>query len=290
MLTSRIRSLHHLATIVATAIVAATGAAYAQGRNFPHPDRIRYDGHCLIIEGQDAFIYSGAFHYFRCPKELWQDRFAKIKAAGFNTVETYIAWNRCEEEMPASPSDFSKVRLQDVEDWLNMAEKAGLYVIIRPGPYICAEWDRGGFPGWLATKRPGHPKEKKMWFRSDDPEFIAWSKHWFDAVCPLLAKHQITRKNPGEKGIILFQLENEYDFSGFSAEIKNAYVKALAQAATANGIDVPFMTCWTGSIRGSQDPVLRQVFDSCNFYPGWGVVAGTKNRMEQLRKISPMPP
>jgi hypothetical protein len=276
--------------VLGAVLALASAARTDEGRTFAHPERIRYDGHCLTIEGKDMMIYSGAFHYFRCPKELWHDRFVKIKEAGFNTVETYIAWNRCEVDAPAGLNDFSKVHLQDVEDWLNMAEEAGLYVIIRPGPYICAEWDRGGLPGWLATKKPANPKESRMWFRSDDPEFIAWSRHWYDAVCPLLAKHQITRKKPGEMGIIMFQLENEYDFSGFSAEIKNAYVKALGQAAAAKGIDVPMFTCWTGSLRGSKDPVLRQVFDSCNFYPGWDVVGGTKDRMEELRKEQPDAP
>ncbi len=62
-------------------------------RPFAHPERIRYDGHCLTIDGQDVLIYSGAFHYFRCPKPLWRARFAKMKAAGLNAVETYVAWN-----------------------------------------------------------------------------------------------------------------------------------------------------------------------------------------------------
>ena len=72
-------------------------------KHFPHPDRIRYDGSCMTIEGKDLFIYSAAFHYFRCPEPLWRDRFKKIKEAGFNTVETYIPWNWHERKMPASP-------------------------------------------------------------------------------------------------------------------------------------------------------------------------------------------
>ena len=71
-----------------------SGVATAQtARTFSHPDRIRYDSHCLTIDGKDIFIYSGSFHFFRCPKELWPDRFQKIKDAGFNCVETYVAWN-----------------------------------------------------------------------------------------------------------------------------------------------------------------------------------------------------
>src|SRR5450432_1937597 len=113
--------------------VTAVTSSYAAdvGRLFSHPDRIRFDSHCLTIDGQDTFVFSGAFHYFRCPKELWRDRFAKIKEAGFNTVETYVAWNVHEPNMPAGLDDFSGVDLRDVDDWLNMAEEFGLYVIIR---------------------------------------------------------------------------------------------------------------------------------------------------------------
>ena len=62
-------------------------------KQFAHPERIRYDGSCMTIEGEDVFIYSAAFHYFRCPEALWRDRFRRIKEAGFNTVETYVPWN-----------------------------------------------------------------------------------------------------------------------------------------------------------------------------------------------------
>src|SRR3954471_6116231 len=116
---------------------AETGTPTA--RIFPHPERICYDSHCLTIDGKDVFIYSGAFHYFRCPKELWRDRFQKIKEAGFNTVETYAAWNWSEQQMPAGTNDFSKVNVSDLDEWLTMAEGYGFYIIVRPGPYICAE-------------------------------------------------------------------------------------------------------------------------------------------------------
>jgi len=84
-----------------------SGRSHAEEtRSFPSPQRIRYDAQCLTIDGKDTFIYSGSFHYFRCPKELWRDRFQKIKDAGFNTVETYTPRNWHEREMPKSPTDF----------------------------------------------------------------------------------------------------------------------------------------------------------------------------------------
>jgi len=267
------------------AFFLATPVRAEDARPFSNPARIRYDAQCLTIEGKDTFIYSGAFHYFRCPKELWRDRFQKIKDAGFNTVETYTPWNWHEREMPGSVEDFSKVTgLQDLDDWLTMAEQFGLYVIVRPGPYICAEWDNGGFPLWLsALKSPGS-------MRSDDPVFLRWTKHWFDAICPTIAKHQITRLAPGRPGVILVQLENEYDSAKFSDQIKINQLKALAGFARAGGIDVPFFTCWTKQVRGSADPVLRQMFDCCNFYPRWNVYGELNAGIDKLRREQPDAP
>lgn len=264
--------------------------AFAQSfRSFPHPERIHYDSQCLTIDGEDIFIYSGAFHFFRCPKQLWRDRFQKIKDAGFNTVETYVPWNWCEQQMPADMNDFSRVDLKDFDDWLTMAGQFGLYVIVRPGPYICAEWDTGGFPQWLLTKKPATPLRSEGWLRSDDPVFLAWSKHWYDAVCPVIAKHQITGKAPGQPGVILVQVENEYDYASFPDEVKINQVKALAGFARENGINVPLITCWTHQVRGSTDPVLRQIFDCCNFYPRWDVET-IQPDIQKLRREQPDAP
>src|SRR4051812_8665752 len=119
--------LHFLSGLLTLCL--ASSVCTAKDSIFAKPDRIRYDSHCLTIDGKDTLLYSGAFHYFRCPKDLWRERFSKIKEAGFNTVETYVAWNAHEIEMPKGLDDFSKVDLRDLEDWLNMAEEFGLYVI-----------------------------------------------------------------------------------------------------------------------------------------------------------------
>lgn len=292
-ITMHTRSTLGLLTLFAlatTLIAADTTPSNLPPRVFPHPDRIHYDRQCLTIDGKDTFIYSGAFHYFRCPKELWADRFQKIKEAGFNAVETYVAWNQCEQQMPSGTNDFSKVNLQDLDDWLTMAEQNGFYVIVRPGPYICAEWATGGFPQWLLTKKPAHPLRDEGWLRSDDPVFLAWSKHWYDTVCPVIAKHQITRKPPGQPGVILMQVENEYDFYHFPDEVKINHIKALAETAVADGIDVPLITCWTHQVRGSSDPVLRQIFDCCNFYPRWNVEKELGDGISKLRAEQPDAP
>ena len=109
-------------------------------KKFAHPERIRYDGSCMTIDGKDHFIYSAAFHYFRCPEPLWRDRFQKIKEAGFNTVETYVPWNWHERQMPKSITDTTQFDFSDLKRWLKMAqEEFGFYTIVRPGPFICAE-------------------------------------------------------------------------------------------------------------------------------------------------------
>jgi hypothetical protein len=250
------------------AILAAAACLRAQApaKVFPDPDRIRYDGQCFTIDGADLFIFSGAFHYFRCPKPLWRERFQRMKEAGCNAVETYVPWNLSEPRPPSSPDDFSQIDLADFRDWLRMAhDEFGLYTIIRPGPYICAEWDGGGFPRWLLAKRPA---DRKPWLRSDDPDFLAWSRHWYGAVCRVIAAEQVTRKPRGHAGVILFQIENEFDLYGDIPEAQRApHLRALYEAAVHGGIEVPIFTCWTRQCRGSSDPELSQVFDAFNAYP-----------------------
>src|ERR1700677_4639879 len=138
-------------------------------------------------------------------------------------------------------------------------DEFGLFTIIRPGPYICAEWDGGGFPRWLLTKVPAGS------LRTDDPTFLAWSRHWMKAVCPVIAAAQVTRRPPGHGGVIFVQLENEYDIYSEIPESQRApQLRALYEAAIAGGIDVPLFTCLTQQCRSSSDPELGQVFDAVN--------------------------
>lgn len=267
---------------------AAAPAALPE-RAFPRPERIHYDAQCLTIDGRDTLVFSGAFHYFRCPKALWRDRFQKIKQAGFNCVETYVAWNCSERRAPAGIDDFSQMDLTDLDDYLKMAGEFGLNSIVRPGPYICAEWDTGGFPQWLTARQPAAARHDGHWLRGDDPIYLAWCKHWYDAVCPVIAWHQITRKKPGEPGVILMQLENEYNFAPFNDEVKRNQIRLLAQTAWRNGIDVPLFTCWTAAVRGQTDPLMRRIFDCPNFYPRWSVDDIRKD-LEKLRREQPDAP
>jgi hypothetical protein len=270
-----------------TNYTAANVVTVGAAKQFSHPDRIRYDGHCLTIDGKDTFIYSASFHYFRVPRELWRDRFQKIKDAGFNTVETYVPWNWHERTMPAGLDDFFQVDLSEIEAWLKMAQdEFGFYTIVRPGPFICAEWGGGGYPRWLAKFAPQTGED--FWLRSADEAHIAWSVHWYDAVCKLFAREQLTRKPKGGHGIILMQIENEYDADGSSNKPK--LLRALFNAARKSGVEIPIFTCLTGQCRESSDPVLSQVFDCDNYYVGLTEAPSCAQRMMSLRHRQPDAP
>jgi hypothetical protein len=234
------------------------------------PPRLTYDSHCYQIDGKDTFIYSAAFHYFRCPKPLWAKRFQTLKEAGFNTVETYVAWNWHERTPPTGPDDFSHIDMTDLNDWLDMAiHQFGFNVILRPGPYICAEWDGGGYPQWLITRRPASVREGR-WLRSDDPVYLQWCRHWYQAVATAAAPYQITRQPAGKPGIILWQIENEYEYASFGADVKLHQIVALAHDARDFGIDVPLLTCMSDDPLFRQNEFLRQNVTECrNTYPGY---------------------
>ena len=258
-------------------------------KKFYHSDRVRYDENCFFLEGKPVFILSAAFHYFRAPQELWRDRFQKIKEAGFNTVETYVPWNWHERNMPENVNDLSQFDFSDLKAWLKMAhEEFGLYTIVRPGPFICAEWAGGAYPRWLAKFCP-EKYETSFWLRSNHPEHIKWARHWYDAVCPVFAEEQLSRKKKGERGIIMVQLENEYVYFGMESEKKIEFLKALAASCLAHGIDVPLFTCVTPEVRGSKDDVIGQLFDMDNQYVWWNMHEA-KSRIEDLKRVQPNAP
>lgn len=264
-------------------ISCEVGAQQLPEKRFAYPDRIRYDGDCFTIEGEDIFIFSAAFHYFRVPQGLWRDRFQKIKEAGFNTVETYVPWNWHERMMPKGVKDFSQCHFDDLKAWLKIAhEEYGLYTIVRPGPFICAEWAGGAYPRWLGKFCPAK-YETSFWLRSNHPEHLKWAEHWYNAVLPVFAGEQITRKKKGEKGIIMVQLENEYVYFDMESSKKEQVLKTLAASCTANGIEVPLFTCVTPEVRGSGDEVISQLFDMDNQYVWWNIHEA-KTRLENLKR------
>lgn len=257
---------------------------------FIHPDRIRFDDRCVQIDGKDLFVLSGTFHYFRTPQPLWRDRLQKLKDGGFNCVETYVPWNWHEQEMPASPDDYSKVDMTELEQFLSLADSLGLYSIIRPGPYICAEWSGGGFPQWLMAKKPAQPKYE-VWLQSNDPVFMQWNEHWYKAVCEVVKTHQIQNRPKGQGGVILFQVENEFNrIKWFPKEAKRDYLEQLTRIARREGIEVPIITCWTSEARNVKEGPLNGVVDMVNSYPRWNIEKNFRRLINQQLKSQPGKP
>lgn len=161
---------------------------------------LSYHDAVLYRSGEPYRILAGAIHYFRVHPGLWRDRLRRLKAMGANTVDTYVAWNFHQPQRDAAP-DFTGWR--DIGHFIDLAAEEGLDVIVRPGPYICAEWDNGGFPSWL-TGIPG------IGLRCMDPVFTAAIKEWFDHLLPIVASRQTSMGGP----VVAVQIENEYGSYG----------------------------------------------------------------------------
>ncbi len=177
----------------------------------------------IKINNQPFKIISGTIHYFRVVPEYWEDRLLKLKKLGCNTVETYIPWNIHE---PYN-GEYQFTGMYDVEEFIKLANRLGLYIILRPSPYICAEWEFGGLPYWLL-------KESNIRLRTPDMKYFKYVERFFDILIPKLAKYQLTKGG----NVILFQVENEYGYYGNDKE----YLKLLKNNLLKNGIDVPLVT------------------------------------------------
>ena len=177
----------------------------------------------FFLNGEPFRVLSGAIHYFRVPREYWKDRLLKLKACGFNAVETYIAWNA--HEAREGEYDFSG--MLDVSAFLREAQSLGLYAIVRPGPYICSEWEFGGLPWWLLTK-PG------IRLRCLNEPYMRAVDRFFDRLMRELVPLQVTRGGP----ILMMQVENEYGSYGDDKE----YLSALRDGLRRRGVDVPLFT------------------------------------------------
>lgn len=165
----------------------------------------------FTLDGKPFRILSGAMHYFRVLPEYWEDRMLKMKAMGLNTLETYVSWNLHEDK----PGQFDFQGILDVRKYIELAQKVGLKVIFRPGPYICSEWDFGGLPAWLL-------KDPNMKVRSNYPGYLKAVDRFFEKLIPLVTDLQHVNGGP----IIAVQIENE--FGSYSSEVEHLlYLKKL---------------------------------------------------------------
>ncbi|MBS7389871.1 MAG: beta-galactosidase [Oscillospiraceae bacterium] len=177
----------------------------------------------FYIDSKPFDIYSGAMHYFRTVPEYWEDRLTKLKAAGFNTVETYVCWNLHEKK----PGEFDFSGILDIEKYLEIAQKVGLYAIVRPGPYICAEWDFGGLPAWLL-------KDKNMQIRCMYPDYLKCVERFYKELLPRLVPHLESHGG----NIIAMQVENEYGSYGNDKD----YLRYVEKLTRDCGIDCLLFT------------------------------------------------
>lgn len=232
-------------------------------KRFSKPEIIHYDSECFTIRGVDTFLFSLEVPYARIPKELWRDRFLKIRRAGFNAVDAYLFWSYHERE----PDHFD---FTDLEEFLNLAQESGLWVSVRPGPYVDAEFERGGFPYWVIARR--------FPVRSMHPESLKSSKHWYDHVLPVIRRYQVTQGGP----IILMQIENELDFTTLSQIEQREYIRFLARTAWDAGIEVPLTTNVNTVVRDRTDPDMARIMDCCDFYPRWSFLVD-----RELQELGP---
>lgn len=178
----------------------------------------------FLLDGKPYRIISGALHYFRVHPGHWADRIRKARQMGLNTIETYVAWN-------AHAPHAGQFRLDgglDLGRFLDLVQQEGMHAIVRPGPYICAEWTNGGLPAWLYGSRGAHG------VRSSDPAFRAAVHRYLEQLARVLVPRQVDRGGP----ILLVQVENEYGAYGSD----KAYLRSLAKTLRNVGITVPLTT------------------------------------------------
>lgn len=217
---------------------------------------IDYEHNCFRKDGKSFRYISGSIHYSRVPRFYWRDRLLKMKMAGLDAVYTYVPWNFHEPK----PGIYDFSGDHDIETFLKLANDVGLLVILRAGPYICAEWDMGGLPAWLLAK-------KSIVLRSSDPDYLQAVDNWMGVFLPKMKP--LLYQNGGP--IITVQVENEYG-SYFTCDYN--YLRHLTKLFrqhlgdevilfTTDGSGLPYVRC--GSIEG--------LYTTVDFGPGTNVTA-----------------
>ncbi len=257
-----------------------------------------FKGKDFLLDGKPFQIMSGAMHYWRIVPEYWEDRLKKLRATGLNTVETYVCWNL--HERKEGQFDFSGIL--DIERYISIAESLGLKVIVRPGPYICSEFDFGGLPSWLLNY-------ENINIRCNDKKYLEKVRPYYNELLSRIRPHLCT--NGG--GIIMVQIENEYGSYGDDKD----YLRAIADIYKENGIDCLLYTSdgpgyWMlngGTLPeypcvanfGSHPMEAFEVLDDfrpnqpsmcgefwCGWFNHWGEQNHTRSVEETLRDLVPM--
>ncbi len=217
----------------------------------------------FLLDGKPFKIRCGEVHYARIPREYWRHRLQMLRAMGCNAVGCYMFWNFHER----APGKYYWKKHADAAAFCSIAQEEGLWVILRPGPYACAEWEGGGAPWFLL-------KDDSISMRSSDPKWLEPAKKWIAEVGRVLGPMQVTKGGP----ILMVQVENEYGLHGNDVE----YIKALRQATLDAGFEVPLYAC--NPPRVIQNGFVPELFQAANFG------AEPEQRFEIIRQWQPKGP
>ncbi|KAM9317982.1 beta-galactosidase-1-like protein 2 isoform 2-T2 [Pholidichthys leucotaenia] len=220
-----LKQRYFLLICVAAAVIVAYQftRSSSEVRKMNHVEGLRANSSQFTLEGAPFRILGGSIHYFRVPRAYWEDRLLKMKACGLNTLTTYVPWNLHEPERGVFRFDDEL----DLEAYLRLAASLGLWVILRPGPYICAEWDLGGLPSWLL-------RDQNMRLRTTYSGFTDAVNSFFDQLIKKVVPHQYSNGGP----IIAVQVENEY---GSYAKDED-YMPFIKEALLLRGITELLLT------------------------------------------------
>lgn len=204
----------------------------------------------IYVNNKPITLLCSSLFYFRIPEDLWEDRIVKIKSLGYNCLDVYFPWNF--HELEEDSWDFTGMK--DISKFLELAKKHEMYIVGRPGPYICSEWDLGSLPSYLLTK-------ENVKLRDNNEQYLIYVKKWYNKILSILKEHQITNNG----NILMIQLENELDF--YNCSDRHGYISALKHMALENGIDIPLIACaGQGDIDGATG-LVEAVYPAMNFYP-----------------------
>lgn len=212
---------------------------------------VEIDQSGVKIGGEYKILLVSSLFYFRIPREKWEDRMKALKSAGYNAIDVYFPWNYHEVE----PGTWLFDENRDIDTFLSLAQKNDLYVIARPGPYICSEWDGGGIPAWLYLQ--------DIPLRQDDERYIEQLKVWYEKVLSIIRNHQITQGG----SVIMLQLENELDY--YNCSNPSSYMEKLVKIAKEIGMEIPFICCC------GQDDIRRSGADCSDITPAFNIYSDT---------------
>jgi beta-galactosidase len=219
----------------------------------------------FLLDGKPFQIRSGEIHYSRVPAAEWRNRIRMAKAMGLNTICTYVFWNYHETKRGEFDFDGEK----DVAQFIRICGEEGMKAIVRPGPYVCAEWDLGGIPAWILA-------EKGVKLRTTDARYLNPAKEWLKRMAAMIEPLSVSRGGP----VIMVQLENEY--ANFASD--RAYLQELESALRSGGYSGTLFTCDTAVAAALERGSLPGMLKAANF----GNDAGDAFR--QLEAVAPEQP